>query len=235
MKFTVDPQVFERLPDVCFGAVAAYGIDNGSDYPVIAAMLDEAIAATCARFEGKKVKDDPAILPYRSAFQSLGVNPNKFMSSIEAMFTRVAKGKGLPHINPVVDLGNALSLKYVLPMGAHDIAQAEGNDIEVRFSTPADTFLPFGETEAEVMPGGELIYTVGQRVRTRHWIWRQSELGKIGPDSRDIFFPIDGFASFNKDAILAARTELAELCRSVFGCEVVKTGFVDAGTPAFEL
>ena len=160
MKFTVAPQVFERLPDVCFGAVAAYGIDNKADYPAIAARLDEAIAATFARFEGKKVREDPAILPYRTAFQSLGVNPNKFMSSIEAMFTRVAKGKGLPHINPIVDLGNALSLKYVLPMGAHDIEQAEGHDIEVRFSTPGDTFIPFGESEAESMPEGELIYTV---------------------------------------------------------------------------
>ena len=235
MKFTVAPQVFERLPDVCFGAVAAYGIDNKADYPAITARLDEAIAATFARFEGKKVREDPAILPYRTAFQSLGVNPNKFMSSIEAMFTRVAKGKGLPHINPIVDLGNALSLEYVLPMGAHDIEQAEGHDIEVRFSTPGDTFIPFGESEAESMPEGELIYTVGTHVRTRHWIWRQSELGKIGPDSRDIFFPIDGFASFNKDAILAAQTELAELCRSVFGCKTVKTGFVCAEAPAFEL
>ena len=120
-------------------------------------------------------------------------------------------------------------------MGAHDIEQAEGHDIEVRFSTPGDTFIPFGESEAESMPEGELIYTVGTHVRTRHWIWRQSELGKIGPDSRDIFFPIDGFASFNKDAILAAQTELAELCRSVFGCKTVKTGFVCAEAPAFEL
>ena len=235
MKFTVAPQVFERLPGVCFGAVAAYGIDNSAEYPVIVSMLDEAIAATCARFEGRKVKDDPAILPYRAAFQSLGINPNKFMSSIEAMFSRVAKGKGLPHINPIVDLGNALSLKYVLPMGAHDIAQTDGRDIEVRFSTTDDSFIPFGETEAEQMPAGELIYTVGTRVRTRHWIWRQSELGKIGRESRDIFFPIDGFAPFNKDAIMAAAAELSELCRSLFGCRTVKTGFVDAKTPAFEL
>ena len=235
MKFTVAPQVFEKLPGVCFGAVAAYGMNNRAGYPVIAARLDEAIAAAAARFEGKKVKDDPAILPYRTAFQSLGVNPNKFMSSIEAMFTRVAKGKGLPHINPIVDLGNALSLKYVLPMGAHDIVQAEGHDIEVRFSTAADTFIPFGETEAETMPAGELIYTVGPRVRTRHWIWRQSELGKIGPDSCDIFFPIDGFAPFNKDAILAARDELAELCRTVFCCTDVRMGFVDREHPSFDL
>ncbi|WP_334295952.1 phenylalanine--tRNA ligase beta subunit-related protein, partial [Clostridioides difficile] len=35
--------------------------------------------------------------------------------------TRVAKNKKLPHINPIVDLGNSISLKYLLPMGAHDM------------------------------------------------------------------------------------------------------------------
>ncbi|WP_418889350.1 phenylalanine--tRNA ligase beta subunit-related protein [Porcincola intestinalis] len=47
----------------------------------------------------------------------MNINPNKYFCSIEALFTRIAKGKGVPHINPVVDLGNAISLKYTLPMG----------------------------------------------------------------------------------------------------------------------
>ena len=28
MKFKVYPEVFEKLPNVCFAVVAAYGIDN---------------------------------------------------------------------------------------------------------------------------------------------------------------------------------------------------------------
>ena len=235
MRFSVAPQVFEKLPGVCFGVVVARNIDNAAAYPEIGSRLDEEISAAQARFEGQKVKEAPAILPYRAAFQSLGVNPNKFMSSIEAMLTRVAKGKGLPHINPVVDLGNSLSLKYLLPMGAHDIAQTDGQDIEVRFSTASDTFLPFGETETETMPAGELVYTVGTAVRTRHWIWRQSELGKIGPQSRDIFFPIDGFTQSNKEAVIAARDELAGLCEAIFSCNAVLTGFVDAEQMFFDL
>lgn len=234
MRFVVAPQVFAALPDVCFGVVAAWGVDNAAGYPAIAARLDAAVAAAAARFAGKKVKEDPAVLPYRQAFQALGINPNKFMSSIEAMFTRVAKGKGLPRINPVVDLGNALSLTYVLPMGAHDMGGLTA-DLEVRLSRAGDTFVPFGESEAESVSAGELVYVSGSVVRTRRWIWRQSELGKIGPQSRDIFFPIDGFSSVNKDAVLAARDELARLCREVFGCADVRTGFVDAAHPSFEL
>ena len=234
MKFTVEPQVFEKLPGVCFGVVIAKGIDNKRDYAKIAELLNGGIAAAEARYADRKVKEDPAVLPYREAFTKLGMNPNTFMSSIEAMFTRVAKGKGLPHINPIVDLGNALSLKYVLPMGAHDIGQMDG-DMEVRFSREGDCFIPFGETETEAMPEGELIYTVGQKVRTRRWIWRQSEIGKIGPESRDIFFPIDGFEAVNQEAILSAREELAGLCREIFGCAGVRTAFIDAGNNSVEL
>ena len=104
----------------------------------------------------KKVKEEGAILPYREAFRALGINPNKYMCSIEALFTRIAKGKGMPHINPVVDLGNAVSLKYTLPMGAHDLKDVtEG--ISVRMSRAGDTFLPFGGTEEEILEEGEVV------------------------------------------------------------------------------
>ena len=235
MKFNVHSDVFDKLPGVCFGIVVAKGIDNTAAYPQIGTMLDAAVSSAAARFDGRKVKEDPSILPYRSAFKTLGINPNKFMSSIEAMFTRVAKGKGLPHINPIVDLGNALSLKYVLPMGAHDIGQADGQDIEVRFSREGDSFIPFGECDCESVPEGELIYTVGTKVRTRRWTWRQSELGKIGEGSRDIFFPIDGFIGTNDQAVLSARDELAALCREIFCCLEVKTGFVSRDCMYFEI
>ena len=84
--------------------------------------------------------------------------------SIEALFTRIAKGKGMPHINPVVDLGNAISLKYTLPLGAHDLGDA-GDDIQVRLSRPEDTFLPFGSTEEEAPDAGEVVYAVGSQGR----------------------------------------------------------------------
>ena len=234
MKFIVASQFFEKLPDVCFGVVVARNIDNAAVYPQIDAMLEEAVAVAAARYEGRKIKDEPAILPYRRAFQTLELNPNKFMSSIEAMFTRVGKGKGLPRISPIVDLGNALSLKHALPMGAHDVGQMD-DDIEVRFTREGDGFIPFGEPEAESVPAGEPVYAVGRKIRTRRWIWRQSELGKIGPQSKDIFFPIDGFASANKEAILAARRELADCCARIFGCRDVKIDFLDASHHETEL
>ncbi|MEG1537697.1 MAG: phenylalanine--tRNA ligase beta subunit-related protein, partial [Clostridiales bacterium] len=175
-----------------------------------------------------------AIRPYRESFHKLNLNPNKFMSSIEAMFTRVSKGKGLPSINPIVDLGNALSLKYTLPMGAHDLEQMD-QDIQLRLSTPEDTFIPFGATEQQQMPADEPVYAVGQQIRTRRWIWQQSELGKITADSKDIFFPLDGFTDCNLPAITAAQQELAAFCRDQFNCTEIKIGLIDQQHPQMEL
>lgn len=215
MKFVVEKEIFEKLPTACFGVVVAKGIDNGKSYPTVDALLDESIAAAAAHFEGKKVKEEPEILPYREAFRALGINPNKFMCSIEALFTRIAKGKGMPHINPIVDLGNAVSLKYTLPMGAHDLS-AGSDDICVRLAREGDTFLPFGSTDEESPDAGEVVYAVGSQVRTRRWTWRQSEHGKIEADSSYIFFPIDGFTDFNKEQVLARARGAAAACEGDF-------------------
>ena len=95
MKFIVEKKIFEKLPNACFGVVMAKGIDNSKTYPEIEQLLDESIAAAAQRFEGKKVKEEPDILPYREAFCALDINPNKYLCSIEALFTRIAKGKGM--------------------------------------------------------------------------------------------------------------------------------------------
>lgn len=233
MKFIVEKEIFEKLPSVCFGVVVAKGIDNNKAYPEIDRLLDENIRAAAQYFEGRKVKEEPDILPYREAFRALDINPNKYPCSIEALFTRIAKGKGMPHINPVVDLGNAVSLKYTLPMGAHDLG-GSSEDIRIRLTRPNDTFLPFGGEAEETPDPGEIVYAVGHQVRTRRWTWRQSEHGKITSASTDIFFPIDGFIDFNRERVLTARDELEADLRQIFHCET-RVGFVDLSQPEMEL
>lgn len=233
MRFIVEETVFEALPDMCVGVVAARGVDNSGENAAVAALLDKAIALAEQRFAGKKVKEEPAIQPYREAFRALGINPNKYMCSIEALFTRIAKGKGMPHINPLVDLNNAVSLSHTLPMGTHDLGLSQ-EDIVLRYARPGDSFLPFGAEEEEQPEAGEVVYAVGSQVRTRRWTWRQSEHGKIDAGTRDVFFPIDGFLGFNDKEVQAAAEELERLLREHFGCATLR-GFVDREHPEMEL
>ena len=72
-------------------------------------------------------------------------------------------------------------------MGAHDM-DFRNDDVYVRFSKKGDKFVPFGETDVELMEEGELIYSVGDMVKTRRWIWRQGEEGKITNSSKKYIF-----------------------------------------------
>ena len=232
MTFAISPEVFRLLPDACFGVVAVQGVDNHTADPRIEALLTQATAQCQAALEGVKLKESPEILPYREAFRQLGINPNKYPCSIEALLTRIAKGKGMPSINPLVDLGNSVSLLHRLPIGAHDMATFHGA-LEVRPAAEGDRFIPFGGGEAELPDPGEIVYASGQEVRTRRWTWRQSEVGKITGETSGVLYPIDGFLSVNREEVLAARDQLAELAAFLPGARV-SVGFIHREQPSFD-
>lgn len=232
MKFKIEEKIFEKLPDLYVGVVVAKGVDNTKKYPEIDKMLKESLALAEGRFLDKKVKENNSIIPYREAFSVLQMNPNKFQCSVEALFTRISKGKKLPSINPLVDLNNAVSLKHTLPMGTHDLSRSN-KDIEMRYSREGDTFVPMGSTEVEKPDANEVVYAVGDEVRTRRWAWRQSEYGKITPETSYVFFPIDGFKGVNEKEVAVAARELADNLERIFGCKTV-VGQVEAEHPEFE-
>lgn len=229
MVFSIDAAVFDALPALCVGVVTAEGFDNSAEsVPAIDALLDEAVADAERRLAGIHASDDPRVQPYRAAFHALGMSPSRYPSSNIALLRRIAKGKGLGRVNPVVDLGNAVSIKYALPLGAH--ALAPGETLELRFSRPGDAFVALGEKDADpTLAPGELVYAVGDLVQTRRWTWRQSENGKMGAATTRAVFPIDGFVGVNDDAVRAACDELAAHLRDDLGA---RTGVALASAAA---
>lgn len=232
MKFEIAEEVFELLPDLCFGVVGVEGIDNSQPQPGINELLAENVKECSAAFEGVKAKNAPEIQPYREAFRSIGINPNRYQCSIEALLDRISKGRGMPQINPIVDLGNAVSLKYRIPIGAHDLGTIL-DSLEVRFVRDGDVFIPFGGGDTETPESGEVVYVSGGQVRTRRWTWRQSEIGKITAETSGVLFPIDGFTDFNKEQVIAARDELAGDIEKYFGIEA-EVGLLDRSNRIFE-
>jgi DNA/RNA-binding domain of Phe-tRNA-synthetase-like protein len=229
MKFMVEDAVFNKLPDYVVGVVVARGIDSGRHTHMPQDVLRSGESVFRDRHCLCDYKESADLVPYREAFETIGINPNRFPSSIEAMGKRVLNGGSLPFIHPVIDLVNGISLNYTVPMGAHDLDQL-GGDFEVRFSRDGETFAALGSDQEEVLPAGELIYGDASRVRTRRWIWRQSEWGKVTPESRNVLFPVDGFRGQNLEQVLAARDQLASALAGEFGA-LVSVHLIDKEHP----
>lgn len=216
MKYSVDSWIFDLIPDAYFGIIIGRGLQNSVTESLDASLLEAAEADLRARHVIEDVKTHPDFMVYRDALQKVSINPNKFSHSVEAMGKRVLKGDNLPRINALVDRCNAISLNQLISLGGHDLKDIDA-DLEVRLSVTGDRFRPFGSEDFEDVGPGELVFTSGNTVQTRQWLWRQSELGKMTLDSSDIFFQLVGFYGDHQHKIETAMDALEKLISDRFG------------------
>jgi len=194
MRFTTDSRLYELFPDLRIG-VLVLEVDNrhyGKD------GLDEAIDQVRFHFPFEKPQDHPHIRVWREAFSRVGISASKYLSSIESLVRRAMKGGSFPRINPLVDLYNAVSLKYLVPMGGHAIAPLNG-DITLGFAEGTEPFHPMDSPEIEIVPGGEVVYKDEAEVLTRRWVWRQCDKDKVKEETRLVFVPIDVMAGLSRE------------------------------------
>ena len=160
--YSIDDEVFGRFPGYVRGVVLAYGVSNGDSPPELIAMLRDAEVSVRDRLDKDGLADHPRISSWREAYRSFGAKPSKFRSSIEAMVRRVLSNNELPTINTLVDIGNVLSLRYLVPTGGHAIDEVK-EDIILRPANGEETFVPFGSDQVEHPIPGEIVFVEGLR------------------------------------------------------------------------
>ncbi len=168
---------------------------------------------------------------WRDAYRQFGAKPSEHRSSIEALARRVLKPSSLPDINPLVDIGNLLSLRYRLPAGVHPIGE-DTTSIELREANEHDRFLPNVGEETETIPPGEIVLTEGARVLTRRWTWRQAGDTRTLPTTSTVFFNIDGLPPTSEEQVTAAIADAIDLVGRYCGGTRVGHAVLDATRPS---
>ncbi len=135
------------------------------------------------------------------------------------MIRRVCKGRQLPYINHLVALGNATSLKHLLPVGGHDVGVAR-HDLWLKPATGDEVFVAFGSDAVEHPTPGEVVYLDGDQVLCRRWTWRQARHTLLTPDSTHVAINVDGLPPVTPDQVTAVCEELAALVRRFVGGKV---------------
>ncbi|MCE5255098.1 MAG: hypothetical protein LLG45_13005, partial [Actinomycetia bacterium] len=183
----------------------------------------------------EKIAEEPRIKSWREAYRAFGAKPAEFRSSVEAMARRALRGDQLPSISALVDLGNVMSLRHLIPAGAHAIDLLNG-DIELRFATGGEDFVAFGSEELEHPLPGEVIFVENgtNTVLTRRWTWRQGNHTLTLPETTAIEFNVDGLPPVTRGEIEAACAEVAELIQRFCG-GTSRIDYLTAETPRISL
>lgn len=129
---------------------------------------------------------------WRAAYTAFGAKPKRTPCSAEALCRRAERDAALPRINAIVDLYNALSVRYALPIGGENLAAYRGTPRLVRaqggerFETVRD-----GEPSSEAVEPGEVVWRDDAGVTCRRWNWRQSVRTRLDVGTTDMWFVLE--------------------------------------------
>ncbi len=225
--------IIDAFPQTRIAVLVATGL---SVAPERSSGLDARIEAvqreTAARYELEAVGQIPEIQVWRKVYKGFGIKSTSYRSSVERLLRNVLRGRGLARINGFVDAYNMISLKYLLPAGADDLAKISG-DIAFRIADGSESFIPLGsETEENDPPKpGEVIYADAGKVLCRRWNWYQDARSPVTAESSKVVLTIQ--AGDIGDLHAAAE----EMCALVSTECQGRAEFVvlDANTPAAEV
>lgn len=217
---TIDPAMAPIAPG--FRAVNLF-VDAHGAAP---AALDPAILAGACRTvrEGGPAWAEAHLANWAEVYVRFGAKPNRTPCSAQALRKRVLKDGSLPAINPVVDLYNAVSLLFAVPVGGENIDSYAG----APRLTIADGSEPFdtianGEPSIEHPTPGEVIWRDDVGVTCRRWNWRQGARTRLDTFTGRMWFVLESLDAMPIEALDDAATCLELGLRTLIpGCSIIR-------------
>lgn len=239
IRLVVEPAIWERFAGLRIVLVWAGGLDNRRERPELASALERAIERAREGWSQPNAQSHPYIAAWREAVKITGFSGKKFPSSIEALARRVLSGKGIGTINPLVDFYNRVSLTHVVPAGGWDLEALEDGpagrvDLRLTLTQGGERFQAIGAPAPLGVEAGEAAYLVGDQVVTRHFVWRQSELGKLTGETNRALLVSECLGAVDDETAGAVARDLADGLAEHFGAEP-RSAVLTAGAEPLEL
>ncbi len=171
MHFQHAGDIWRDFPQLVPAALYVEGVtaeaESGPAADRFAVIAKSRLAAVGA--EGEM----PEIKAWRRAFARMGLKPTQYRCASESLLRRFRKEGSLPRLHPLVDLCNAVSLAYAIPVAVFDVSAISG-PLEVRYAAGDEDYLTFAG-EIEHPAAGEVIFAdLAGQAHARRWTNRQS-------------------------------------------------------------
>jgi DNA/RNA-binding domain of Phe-tRNA-synthetase-like protein len=201
----IDQTISDRWPNYRVWLVATDGVDASRLTATADDLFHQAIASAKNDIDGH-------VLRWQDAYRDFGVKPRVARSSVDALLRRASSDNGLPRINVIVDLYNAISILHRVPIGGEDLDRYDG-PARLMLASGTEPFhtTSHGDPVVEHPEPGEPIWVDDIGITCRRWNWRQTSRTAIGPDTRRLGFIIDSLDAPDHHGARRAANQLAEI------------------------
>jgi DNA/RNA-binding domain of Phe-tRNA-synthetase-like protein len=217
IQFRYAPEIRSRFPQLRSHALLVDGVDPRADpsaeIPRLTAIADNRLIATS---EG----EFPEIQAWRRAFSAMGLKPTQYRCASEALLRRYRKEASIPELHPLIDLCNAASLAFAIPVAVFDTARITGSMI-VRPAHGDETYETFGG-EIEHPESGEIIFADdGGRAHARRWTNRQSGWSAIRAETTQALIVTEALHETADVDVAALVSSMSEALAAIWAAAAV--------------
>ena len=228
-------ELVPAFPKFQVAVVIADGLDLSPTRPdPLEALIREREEAPRTCWQNVELSAIPGVAAWREAYKGFGIKRTSYRSSVERLLKRVKAGEGLPSVNLLVDIYNAVSLTHVLCCGADDLDKVTP-PLAFRYARPTDTFRDMGAAEGEdpndPPKRGEVVYADERHVLCRRWNWRQDARSAISTATRRAVITLQANGVGD---LKAAADDLTSLLQ-IFCKARTRVAEADAGYPTVSL
>ena len=212
MYFKHSSQMWQQFPQLVPGLLVVNGITPDVDVEDRLAPLYQRARE---RLQGQAESQMPQIAAWRRAYSQMGLKPTKYRSAAEALLRRFKREDDIPRLHPLVDLCNAVSLAYALPVAVFDLQHVD-TFLEVRHATGTEEYLAFNGEIENPAPQEVIFADAANRVHARRWTFRQSRQSTITPQTSFVLIVSEGLHETATTDVNNLINELAENITSVW-------------------
>jgi DNA/RNA-binding domain of Phe-tRNA-synthetase-like protein len=204
----VVPEVFQLRADYRALLMIVTNIPASPSDAASEAFLSSAEASAKSALTTTSINDTPHVVAWREAYKAFGAKPKKTKNSLEALLGRV--NAGMPRINRLTDIYNAISIKHQIPLGGEDLDKYEGAPFLIRAKGDENFTTKSGGEEVTDHPKpGEVVWCDDAGVTCRLWNWRQCSRTALSDATTNVLFIMDALEPMDDEKLNAAADELS--------------------------
>ncbi|GAA0726387.1 phenylalanine--tRNA ligase beta subunit-related protein [Dactylosporangium roseum] len=206
-------------------------IDGVTPDADVSAAVAEHTAAARARLAAGSEAELPQIQAWRRAFAAQGLKPTQYRCASESLLRRLRREGELPRLHPLVDLCNAVSAAFAIPVAALDVTRI-GGDLEVRYADGSEKYETFGGELEHPDPGEVVFADAANFAHARRWTNRQSGRSAIRPATTTALIVAEGLHETAASDVPLLLDTLAGALRAAWRAEPA-TAVLTRGAPVF--
>lgn len=206
-KFTIDPQVTEKFP----GMFYAYTIISNVKVRKSNQKLDQLKERVLKKYTPnlKDISTMESVKPYRDIFKQTGVWGMGRRPSPEALYRRLAQGKGIYNVNTAVDAYNLAVIETGISLGGFDNAHIS-SPVTLRFTQKGESMQLLGDKKLTQTKPGEMAYADIDKPFTLDLNYRDIDATKITNKTTEILLFADGAPGIKLQQVVDALQKGAE-------------------------